>query len=273
MQINDLVKQISQVDRVDLGILRQIRYEIKNANLNWIESYKDYQSSGWATVSLINPSGSSSAVTIHDGIGRETEIMTHLPSISLLLSSLGLNYMWVRIAQLAPNSYLWEHIDYTELNRIPKLRLHIPIVSAAEAEMVFADTSVHMACGYIWKLDPQIAHGACNRSQQNRIHIIIDCYINDRLEQMIKSQVLEDKFITKKPEVNSSEKLVRAKSLASAGFFDAAERLLLKSYFTEQSQRTSYDPIIEMYSELNINERMKTWVEKKKLFMGLGIVG
>lgn len=269
-----LLNQISQFMNVPTATLKLIQYEIQHASIPWQICYSEYQSSGWKTAALLNTSGLTSEATISDGLGRATPLLSSLPTLEKFLRDLGLSYMCVRLARFDSNAFLWEHIDYTELNNVPKLRLHLPIVTNSECRMVFMKHSVHMASGYLWKLDPRSPHGACNQGYQERTHLLLDCYVDERLKSFLDHQWLDECFIYPKQNTSCEELIAKAYKLARLRFFEAAERTLLKMFFTEaRPSGESYDHIIRMHQQLGNIERSNSWAKKKRLFLYNGIIG
>ena len=61
---NNYIRNISQVKSISMEILEKIEYEIALLDIPWSESYSDYQSSGWKTISLMNNSGHEKDVVI-----------------------------------------------------------------------------------------------------------------------------------------------------------------------------------------------------------------
>lgn len=269
-----VTQQISQLFSVSAQSILAMKYEVQRVELPWREFYSDYQSSGWETVSLLNATGVVSDGTIRDGIGIATEALKQLPSIEKFLKDLNLKYMWVRLARLAPNSFLWEHRDYAELNDEPRLRLHLPLITNPWSQMVFPEVKVHMAVGSIWKLDPKGPHGVCNRGYSERIHLLMDCYMDPKLKMLIQNEYLETDLMLSKDSGDYKIIYQRASRMAKLGFFSAAESLLLKSFFEVRSPSgQSYDLIVRMYQEIGLSDRAHLWREKRKRFLATGVRG
>lgn len=120
----------------------------------------------------MNASGNPADVQIGDCTPVETSLLTAMPQTRAFLRGLGLDYMWVRLAKLGTNSYLWEHRDYTELDQVERYRLHVPVLTNSSALLVTGGSSVLLTSGGIWRLTPTYAHGVCNLLGPERIHLI-----------------------------------------------------------------------------------------------------
>jgi len=190
------LNQISYLRSIDATLLAKMRGEILSESLDWQEEYSEYQSGGWHTISLMNKSGDARDVLITDTIGEPTEVLKKLPATLEFLNLLGLSYMWVRLANMKPGACLWEHVDYAELTDRPRLRLHVPLTEERNAFLIIRGYKVHMNFGYLWKLDPRTNHAAVNFGVRDRIHMIIDCYVDEKLEALIVDEMLrEDQII------------------------------------------------------------------------------
>jgi hypothetical protein len=268
-----LIHQISQIKVIPSEILLKMEQEISLLNLPWTEVYKDYQSSGWKTVSLLSRSGEATDLIIDDGTPIETDILQSLPTLKKFLDDLNLKYMWARLARLEPNSFLWEHRDYTELNSQKRLRLHLPILTNKDAQIILSNHQFNLGLGFLWKLDPQVAHGACNTGPTARIHLIIDCYFDDKLESLINKEWLDLDFVAPLPSIQFQHEEERmAMNLAKLDFYQTAERILLKTYHSQvQSEGACYDKIIKMYEELGQSEKSHIWIARKNKFLSHGI--
>jgi hypothetical protein len=184
------LSQISYLLAIDSTLLAKMRGEILSESLDWQEEYSEYQSGGWHTVSLMNKSGIARDVRITDTVGEPTEVLLNLPATREFLEKLGLSYMWVRLANMKPGASLWEHADYAELVDRPRLRLHVPLTEERSAYLILNDYKIHMNFGYLWKLDPRTNHAAVNFGVRDRIHMIMDCYIDKKLEELIEDEML-----------------------------------------------------------------------------------
>ncbi|WP_371272908.1 hypothetical protein [Streptomyces albidoflavus] len=60
-------------------------------------------------------SGDPHDLVIGDGRPEPTSLLEAMPATARFLDGLGLDFMYVRLARLAPNSFLWEHRDYAEV--------------------------------------------------------------------------------------------------------------------------------------------------------------
>ncbi|MFF3728999.1 aspartyl/asparaginyl beta-hydroxylase domain-containing protein [Streptomyces sp. NPDC002476] len=264
--------QIVQLDGLDGQLIERMRHEALTAPAPWKAEYGEFQSGGWWTTSLMNASGDAADVRITDGTARPTALLRHMPATAGLLDELGLNYMWVRLARLEANAFLWEHRDYDELDQVERHRLHIPLHTKSSAFLVTGGTKVHMAGGRIWRLTPTYAHGVCNLLGPDRIHLIADVYGDDAYQQLA-GRTKEPSAAERLPaasEADLAERLAAARCLADLGYVDAAEQLLLRLFYSfALPEGTAYDLIATLHTALGDIEANQRWTAAKSKLLAL----
>jgi len=270
--MHELIDQISRVAVVDESMLQGMQQEVLGLDHEWTRVYNDYHSGGWWTLSLLNSTSNPHDALIEDCVPKETSLLAKMPITKAFLQSLGLKYMWVRLAKLEPNSFMWEHCDYQELQNVQRFRLHVPIITNPDSTLIINVARVHLDAGYIWKLNPVHRHAAGNFGNESRIHILMDCYHNEVLENMLKSEELDDACVVNLP-VTSGSTLGHAVEicggLARMGYHNVAEHHLLKMYHLYQlEQGHGYDLVSKMYEQLKDDERKELWESNKAIFLG-----
>ncbi|MER6395802.1 aspartyl/asparaginyl beta-hydroxylase domain-containing protein [Kitasatospora sp. NPDC001603] len=271
--LTTLAGQIAQLDAVDPAQLERMRHEALTAPAPWKAEYSTYQSGGWWTTSLMNGSGDAADVTIDDCAARPTGLLARMPATSALLADLGLNYMWVRLARLEANAFLWEHRDYDELDQVERHRLHIPLHTNTSAFLVTGGTKVHMTGGRIWRLTPTYAHGVCNLLGPDRIHLIADVYADDTYRRLARRPSLHPANAEPLPaakETLLAERLQAARSMAELGYPEAAERMLLRLFYAYAlPEGTVYDLIAELHTSLGDMEATTRWTAAKRRLLAI----
>lgn len=271
--LNALSGQIAQLDRLDGQLIERMRHEALTAPAPWKAEYGEFQSGGWWTTSLMNASGEAGDVRIADGTARPTALLQHMPATAGLLAELGLSYMWVRLARLEANAFLWEHRDYDELDQVARHRLHIPLHTNSSAFLVTGGTKVHMSGGRIWRLTPTYAHGVCNLLGPDRIHLIADVYADDAYARLTGRTRLRPSAAEPLPQASEAvlaERLAAARRLAELGYIDAAEQLLLRLFYSfALPEGTAYDLIAGLHTALGDSEASERWTAAKSKLLAL----
>jgi hypothetical protein len=248
----DLVGQAARLAEIDGATLERMQAEALGAP-SGVVAYGDYQSGGGWTVSRFNHSGDPMDTVVGDGRARATSLLAQMPATAAFLDGLGLDVMYVRLARLGPNSFLWPHRDYAELSDAPRHRLHVPLLTNPSAALVTHGARVHMAAGAMWRLTPTVEHGVCNTTGPDRLHLIADVYADDAYQRLAGNPHLLDGDAVSLPELSEADRaalLGKAGALADLGYAGAAEHLLLRTYFDHAlPEGGAYDLIAEM-SEL-----------------------
>ncbi|MGH3565235.1 MAG: aspartyl/asparaginyl beta-hydroxylase domain-containing protein [Pseudonocardia sp.] len=250
-----------------------MRHEALTVPSEWVAEYGQYQSGGWWTLSLLNDTGHPTDVTIKDCDPVETTVMKQMPATRKFLSSLGLRYMWVRLARLGPNSFLWEHRDYDELGEVERHRLHVPLVTNSSAALVTGGAKVHLRAGHLWRLTPTYVHGACNMLGPDRLHLILDCYADESLARVSAGEQLSETDVVRLPAATKAqldEYLATARSLASLGYERSAEKHLLRLFYEYTlPEGRVYDLIASLYDSLDRVTEAESWRANKTVLLGL----
>lgn len=268
-----MLQQVARLDRLDPVVLERLRHEALTVPTEWVAEYGQYQSGGWWTLSLLNDTGAPTDVTIKDCDPVETTLLQRMPATRKFLSSLGLRYMWVRLARLAPNSFLWEHRDYDELNESERHRLHVPLTTNSSAGLVTGGAKVHLRAGHIWRLTPTHVHGACNMLGPDRVHLILDCYADEGLARFSAHEQLSETDVERLPAATQAqldEHLATARRLACLGYERSAERHLLRLFYQyTMPEGCGYDLIAALYESLDRARQAESWRANKTTLLGL----
>jgi hypothetical protein len=257
-----LLPQVARLDEVDATTMDGMRREALRAPRGVI-AYGEFQSGGWWTSALMNHSGAPEDTVIGDGRPRPTTLLEQMPTTAAFLTGLGLELMFVRLARLAPHSYLWEHRDYAELHETGRYRLHVPLATNPSSVLVTAGRRTHMASGALWRLTPTEAHGVCNPTGPDRLHLIADVYADDAYEALAVGAHLRPGDTADLPQLTDADRerlLTRAARLAALGFITAAEHSLLRAFYAyDMPEGTAYDLIAELHTRREAHEEASRW--------------
>jgi len=87
----------------------------------------------------------------------------------------------VRLLRLQAGSSIAEHCDYRLGYEDGEVRIHVPIVTDQDVAFFLAGERVPLAVGECWYLNVNLPHRVENRSRIDRIHLVIDCVVNEWL--------------------------------------------------------------------------------------------
>jgi hypothetical protein len=114
--------------------------------------------------------------------------MEHTPYLGEILDDFGCTTHRVRLLQLAPGKNINTHSDDGDGWAIGKVRLHIPIITHDEVYFFVDDERVIMKPGELWYCDFTRPHRVHNKSDIGRVHLVIDCAVDDWLRGMFPAE-------------------------------------------------------------------------------------
>ena len=92
-----------------------------------------------------------------------------------------------RIHSLEPGAIIKPHHDTGFSFEQGKVRLHVPIQTNDQVEILLEGKAVKMKEGECWYCNFDKIHEVYNKSDETRVHLIIDCMVNDWLTDVFKS--------------------------------------------------------------------------------------
>lgn len=144
----------------------------------------EYHDGGWSGVALISADGDLArlyAGPSDNGRGVATPLLAQCPAMQAAMSSLPFSIQSARLLRMAPGTAIREHRDYGLGLDEGLVRLHIPIVSHPDVEFYLDGVRVPMGEGECWYLDFGLPHRVQNHSAHERVHLVMDCVVDDRL--------------------------------------------------------------------------------------------
>jgi aspartyl/asparaginyl beta-hydroxylase (cupin superfamily) len=91
----------------------------------------------------------------------------------------------VRLLRLAAGSKIKEHKDYFIGIDEGYVRLHIPLITNPLVEFYLDGERIVMNEGELWYLDFGLKHSVFNGGAEDRVHLVVDCRVNEWLMKMI----------------------------------------------------------------------------------------
>jgi Aspartyl/Asparaginyl beta-hydroxylase len=92
----------------------------------------------------------------------------------------------VRLLRLGAGSRIREHSDFDLGLRYGVVRVHVPVRTDAEVEFVVGGERVLMCEGESWYLNLSLPHRVENRGAADRVHVVIDCVVNEWVRSFVK---------------------------------------------------------------------------------------
>lgn len=156
----------------------------------WIPHFnKAIHAGEWSGVALRSIGGDPTKI-YPDPTGSlefaDTSILAACPAIAAALSVLSCPLTTVRLLALGPGAEIREHHDDRLGFEDGDVRLHIPIATGPGVTFNLAGHPVDMGVGECWYLDLRLPHRAANHSTKRRVHLAIDCKVDDWLRSVFR---------------------------------------------------------------------------------------
>lgn len=158
------------------------------ANLSsaaWIRHYvKQNYEGDWSIIPLRAPAGERHPLRMiyADPACRtfeDTALLDACPYFREVIGTFQAPLRTVRLMRLTAGSLIKEHEDVDLSFEDGMVRLHIPVVTNDSVEFQLNRTRVVLEAGSCWYLRLSDPHSVANRGTEDRIHLVIDAFVND----------------------------------------------------------------------------------------------
>jgi hypothetical protein len=112
-----------------------------------------------------------------------TPLLAHCPSVERFLDSLQCPVRSARLLNLKRGSVIKPHRDAELAFENGEARLHVPVFTNPDVEFVIHGQRVIMDPGSCWYINANLTHEVANRGTTDRVHLVIDCGVNDWLQE------------------------------------------------------------------------------------------
>lgn len=150
-----------------------------------------YHDGSWRGITLRSFDGKvASDSVMYQGIGTDTEALKHCPYIKDLITNIGFPVNTARLLFLAPGKKIGKHRDNFSI-RTGLVRLHIPITTNDKVIFYLGGEQMHWKEGELWYGNFNQIHSVENQSDETRVHLVLDCTVNETLLSYFPSNVME----------------------------------------------------------------------------------
>lgn len=154
-------------------------------NSDWTPHFnQQYYEGDWSGVSLRSVGGKADALYPNPAASEpylDTAMLERAPYVRFVLDEIKCEKESVRFLRLAAGAKIKEHKDYFIGIEDGTVRLHIPVITNPLIEFYLDGERVEMKEGELWYLDFGLKHRVENNSDQDRIHLVLDCTVNEWL--------------------------------------------------------------------------------------------
>ncbi|MGH7237892.1 MAG: aspartyl/asparaginyl beta-hydroxylase domain-containing protein [Candidatus Saccharimonadales bacterium] len=170
---------------------KAVQNELLSVNEEWQAHFNiaHYQGA-WTVLALRSPSGDHKNIIpelqVHSEY-RDTAYMEYFPAVKKLVSAINCPVMAVRFLNLQAGAFIKQHRDNELAFEKGEARLHFPIITNPGVEFYIEDDRILLNEGECWYINANLPHRVCNQGLIDRIHLVIDCKVNNWLKDVITS--------------------------------------------------------------------------------------
>jgi hypothetical protein len=146
-----------------------------------------YFSGDWSGAALRSTGDGSILADQQHGDFADTELLRKCAHLRRAIEVFQCPLRSVRLLRLTAGSIIKEHRDYELGYEAGEVRLHIPVITNPQVEFYLDNRRILMQPGECWYLDLNRPHRVQNLGSTDRVHLVIDCQLNDWLRQLIAS--------------------------------------------------------------------------------------
>lgn len=162
----------------------------KFSGADWIPHFNTgYYEGDWSGVALRSSADAHVALypdpnaeTFHD-----TEMMERCNYIPDVIASFKCGMESARLLRLGPGDRILEHRDHKLSFQDGVARIHVPIKTSPHVQFFLDGNEVKMGEGEAWYLNFNLKHKVSNDGPDERIHLVLDCIVNDWLAEFFKN--------------------------------------------------------------------------------------
>src|SRR2546430_710000 len=173
------------------------------ANLSsaaWVHHYvKQNYDGDWSIIALRAPAGETHPLRMinSDPAARnfvDTPLLDASPYFREVLATFEAPLRTARLMRLTPGSVIKEHHDAALSFEDGTVRLHIPVVTNDAVDFRLNGVRVALEAGSCWYLRLSEPHSVANRGTEDRVHLVVDAFVNDWIGQVFE-QALREQFV------------------------------------------------------------------------------
>lgn len=159
--------------------------------MQWLPHYqvKHYEGE-WSAIPLRSIAGKVDDIIISPDDNRDyrdTVFLKSSPYLNKVLQTFQCPLQAVRLLKLNAGSIIKEHRD-AELNfEKGEIRLHIPVFTHPAVEFILDKESMNLKGGECWYMNFNLPHALNNKSNINRVHLVVDALVNDWVKDIFAS--------------------------------------------------------------------------------------
>lgn len=116
----------------------------------------------------------------------DTALLEQCPAFREVMESFACPLLSVRLLRLGPGAVIKEHRDPMLGMDYGEVRIHVVVATNPNVECRLQGHPYHWAAGECWYADFSCTHSFANRGDTERVHMVLDCKVNDWLRTLLE---------------------------------------------------------------------------------------
>lgn len=196
--------------------------EVNAVSRLWQLHFNQHDYTGhWSGIPLRSPGGDAAnlyADTFSAGIRfKDTPLLEECPYIRTVIDTFLCDKLSVRLLKLGQGAVIKEHTDVGLNFEQGEVRIHVPVVTHPLVDFFLDGDRLEMLAGDCWYINAGLPHRLANPSPVDRIHLIIDCEVNDWITGQFGRDDLAVKSVKDMTDINRKEQLAIIAELRASG--------------------------------------------------------
>lgn len=186
--------------------------EVHALQEKWLLHYNALDYIGeWKAIPMRSLGGNTNNIAVMHGVGSKYEDTVYLqmcPAIKAVVDSFQCEKTSVRVLNLRPGATVKEHTDPGLSYEEGEVRIHIPLCTNEVVEFYIQEDALFPKPGECWYMNFELKHRLSNNGSTDRMHLVIDCIVNNWVRELFESAALSDcKRIPQSPLFSDEEEL------------------------------------------------------------------
>ena len=196
-QCFDAGKMQQEIDALHTQYWKQ-HYNTNNFQGQW--TVLPLRSVGGTIENIVSVHASATKQTVY----KDTALLQGCTYLQTVINYFECEKTAVRLMKLHAGAIIKEHTDHDMNFEEGEARFHIPVITNPQVNFILDDERVPMLEGECWYLNLSLKHSVTNRGNADRIHLVIDCIVNDWVRDLFATQYVQRKMT--EPKVHHQNK-------------------------------------------------------------------
>jgi hypothetical protein len=124
---------------------------------------------------------------------QDTNLLNKCIYLKEVLQQFKCKLLAVRLLKLTVGTQILPHKDADLCYEEGLVRLHIPIITSNEIDFFVQDEKMNLQEGECWYMNLNLLHSVHNKSNKDRVHLVIDAEVNNWITEMFASPSIKNK--------------------------------------------------------------------------------